>query len=124
MTASVQLIDFKKKCMLQLLLGKQPVEQLVYSAQGKTHLSFSPAAKNVTPPFEYTICIPSAGQPHPASTTTDPAKLFSFRTNTHLFVHGSSTWFTFTVANEEKPVYHIKMVFTLLVFLNFPFKHY
>lgn len=51
MPASVQFSDLKKMCMMQLLLGKQPVEQLMYSVQGKTHISFSPAAKTVTSPL-------------------------------------------------------------------------
>lgn len=48
MPASVQFSDFKKMCMLQLLLEKQPVEQLVCPVQDKTHLSFSPSVKTFT----------------------------------------------------------------------------
>lgn len=124
MPASVLLSAFKKMCKLQLLLGKQ-LEQLVYPVQGKTHLSFSPAVKTVTSPL--CSCIPknlcSCWSAIPSQHNSRPHKTIQFQTNTHFFLlmvslHGQST-----VANEEKLVYYIKMVFTSLGFLNFPFKH-
>ena len=59
MPISMQSSDFIETYKLQLLLGKQPAEQLVYLVSDKNHLCFSPASETLASPLY--LCTQESG---------------------------------------------------------------